>query len=132
MDAPVNTAKKPKSKNWTTKETVILLEEVQTEYTLLVSQFQNSVTTKKKQAIWKRIADRVNCVGGENRTAESCKKRWKDLKSSYLNKPKFNSGTGGGKPAPPVPFEDLLEQIIGQSNLTEGIPGKSGQYFFLP
>ncbi|KAL8577725.1 hypothetical protein ACOMHN_065542 [Nucella lapillus] len=66
----------------------------------------------------------VNSVGGESRAVESCKKRWKDLKSAFLHKPKYNTGTGGGKPAPPVPFEDLLEQIIGDTNLTEGIPVK--------
>eukprot|EP00745_Piridium_sociabile_P014296 TRINITY_DN21089_c0_g1_i1.p1 TRINITY_DN21089_c0_g1~~TRINITY_DN21089_c0_g1_i1.p1 ORF type:complete len:148 (+),score=35.28 TRINITY_DN21089_c0_g1_i1:326-769(+) len=121
MDAQI---KKPKAKNWTDKETEVLLEEVQKEYAILVSQLQNAVTSKKKKIIWKRIADSVNSVGGESRAVESCKKRWKDLKSAFLHKPKYNTGTGGGKPAPPVPFEDLLEQIIGDTNLTEGIPGK--------
>lgn len=81
-------SKKWKKPNWSSKETEVLLEEVSVEYTLLVSQFNNSVTIKRKNAIWQRIADRVNAIGGCNRPKEACKKRWKDLKSVFMNKPK--------------------------------------------
>ena len=41
--------RKPKSKNWTEKETEALLEDVQKEYGFIVSQLQNAVTSKNKK-----------------------------------------------------------------------------------
>ena len=116
-------SKKSKKPNFSDRETEVLLEEVALQYGLLVSQLQNAVTVKKKREIWNKISECVNAVGGNNRDVMSCKKRWKDLKSAYLRKPKLDAGTGGGKPAPAVPFEDMIKQILGDTNLTGGIQG---------
>ena len=35
----------------------------------------------------------------------------------------LDAGVDEGKPAPAVPFEDLVKQILGNTNLTGGIQG---------
>ena len=48
------------------------------EKKLLTSHFQNGVKLKKKELMWKKIADQVTNVGGHGRTEAQIKTRWKD------------------------------------------------------
>ena len=119
------TAKKVKKANWSEQETSIVVDEVKIHYTILVSKLQNTVTLARKRQIWQSIADRVNSVGGNSRDVDACKKRWKDLKSAYVNKKTDAARTGGGKPPSSVPFEDDIGIILGAGScLTSGISGK--------
>lgn len=106
-------------------ENVVLIEEIEQEKTLLTSHFQNGITLKKKEMMWKKIADKVNAVGGHGRTVEQLKKRWKDMKAAVLERQRKSTGTGGGGPLPEVPYEDIIRKIIGENtNLVNGIDGK--------
>ena len=57
-----------------------MLEEMQMEAAVIMIAFQNGVTNKKKQEAWAKITRCVNAVGGNARTVEQARKKWKDLK----------------------------------------------------
>ncbi|XP_076447247.1 uncharacterized protein LOC143284470 isoform X2 [Babylonia areolata] len=119
---------KKKRPNFSDLETQVLLEEVGTEQGLINSRLQAGTTIKKKRAVWQKIADQVNAVGGHNRDADACKKRWKDLKEAYHKKKKVATGTGGGPPPPRVPFEEVLDQLLGSSFLRTGVDDELDTY----
>ncbi|KAK7492181.1 hypothetical protein BaRGS_00016655 [Batillaria attramentaria] len=75
-----------KKPNFTEKETEVLLEEMQVEAAVIMSVFQNGVTNKKKQEAWAKITRCVNAVGGNARTVNQVRKKWKDLKKVVVQK----------------------------------------------
>ena len=94
------------------------------EKTLLMSHFQNGVTLKKKELMWRKISDKVNVVGGNGRTVAQVKKRWKDMKQAVLERQRKSTATGGGGPLPEVPYEELVLAILGaNTNLVDVIEG---------
>ena len=76
--------KREKKPNFSEVDNVALLEEIGMENKLLMSHFQNGVTLKKKELMWRNIADKVNAVGCNGRTVAQVKKRWKDMKQAVL------------------------------------------------
>ena len=56
--------KRVKKPNFSEVENVALSEEIGMEKILLMSHFQNGVTLKKKELMWRKIADKVNALGG--------------------------------------------------------------------
>lgn len=126
MEAIPSKKGKAKKPNWTDIETDILLEEIMINHAKLVSKLQNSVTIAKKKAIWQSIVEKVNSVSSIQRDAEACKKRWRDIKHSYVARKNTARQTGGGMPPPPAPYEDIIAQILGNdSTLKTGIEGES-------
>ncbi|KAK7503393.1 hypothetical protein BaRGS_00005314 [Batillaria attramentaria] len=117
-------AKRPKKPNFSDKETEVMMEEISVEAAVLMSALGTAVTNQKKQQIWANITEKVNAVGGNARTVEQVKKRWKDLKMSVLKWKQEASATGGGPAPPPQPYEDLVMGVLGtNTNLTSGIAG---------
>ena len=116
--------KKRKKPNFSDRETTVLLEEISTEINVINCKFQAGITIQRKRAVWQTIADRVNAVGGHNREPDACKKRWKDLKEAFHKKKTIVKGTGGGPPPPRVPYEEILEEILGLSDLRDGVDGE--------
>ena len=105
-----------------------LLEEIEKEKDLLTSHFQNGVTLKRKEMLWKHIADSVNAIGigGNGRSVGQVKKRWKDMKSAVIDRQRQSTETGGGCPLPEIQYEDIIRRIIGEiTNLVNGVEGKS-------
>ena len=128
MASPIRSPRKQKrakKPNFSEVENVALLEEIGMEKTLLMSHFQNGITLKKKELMWRKIADKVNAVGGNGRAVAQVKKRWKDMKQAVLERQRKSTATGGGGPLPEVPYEELVLAILGaNTNLVDGIEGK--------
>jgi hypothetical protein len=123
MMADVNKTPRPKKPNFSVKEMEVLMEEIQVQAATLLSSFQTGDANKKKSQIWSDICEKVNAVGGNNRTLDQIKKRWKDTKKAVLDKNQLVKKTGGGPAAPPLPFEDVVLGILGETSLTQGVIG---------
>ena len=100
--------KREKKPNFSEVENVALLEKIGMEKTLLMSHFQNGVTLKKNELMWRKIYDKVNAVGGNGRTVAQVKKRWKDMKQAVLERQRKSTATGWGGSLPEVPYEELV------------------------
>ena len=60
-------------------------------------------------------------MSATQRTAEECRRKFKDMKSKSMNVLSSQKKTGGGPP-PVVPsHHDEVMSILGDSNLVEGI-----------
>ena len=80
-----------------------------------------------------KIADTVNAVSATQRTAEECRRKFKDMKSKSMNVKSSEKKTGGGPP-PVVPsHHDEVMSILGDSDLVEGINGRYNilAYYYL-
>ena len=114
--------KRLKKANFSDRENICLLEEVQANYSLLTQTLKTGNICAKKRGAWTKITEAVNAVGGQGRAASAVQKRWKDMRDAVKNKPKAATRTGGGPPEPPVPYEDFILTILGEnSNLINGI-----------
>ena len=78
--------KKSKAANWSERETEILLSEISFCYGSLVSKFSSSSTVANKKRLWTAICETINTVGGQGRDVKICKKRWRDVRSAFLQK----------------------------------------------
>ena len=97
MASPVRSPRKQKrvkKPNFSEVENVAISEEIGMEKKLLMSHFQNDVTLKNKELMWRNIADEVNAVGGNGRTVAQVKKRWKDVKQAVLERQRKSTATG--------------------------------------
>ncbi|XP_076462583.1 uncharacterized protein LOC143294948 isoform X1 [Babylonia areolata] len=102
----------------------VMMEEISAEAAILMSALGTAVTNQKKQQIRMQITEKVNAVGGNARSVEQVRKRWKDLKASVIKKKQETAKTGGGPAPPPLPFEDLVLGVLGaNTNLTTGVSG---------
>ena len=116
--------KRQRKPNYSNDEVRVLLEEIMLEKAVLFSSFNTKITAKLKSEIWNRIASAVNACGVAKRTSGEVKDKWKTMKAVVLNREKKTMQTGGGPPEPPVPFADIIRDIIGEeSNLYKGIKG---------
>ena len=87
-----------------------------------------TLSLKRKEMLWKHIADSVNAIGGNGRSVAvgQVKKRWKDMKSAVIDRQRQSTKTGGGCPLPEIQYEDIIRRIIGETtNLVNGMEGKS-------
>ena len=97
MASPVRSPRKQKhvkKPNFSEVENMAISEEIGMEKTLLMSHFQNGVTLKKKELMWRTISDKVNAVGGTGRTVAQVKKRWKDMKQAVIEGQRKSTPTG--------------------------------------
>ena len=60
-------SKRVKKANFSDKESLTLLQEVQRRYPLLTQVVKTSSISQKKRAAWHEIAEAVNSVGGNGR-----------------------------------------------------------------
>ena len=94
------------------------------EKAVLFSSFNSKITAKHKSEIWNHIGSAVNACGVAKRTSGEVKDKWKTMKADVLKRDKKTMLTGGGPPEPPVPFADIIHDIIGEdSYLYKGIKG---------
>ncbi|XP_076452824.1 uncharacterized protein LOC143288337 [Babylonia areolata] len=115
-------AESKRSSNWGEKETLALLGEIAIGQEMLFSKLSNAITLAQKNRLWASIVNKVNATAGQNRDARACKKRWRDVKSTFLHHKNHASQTGGGKPAPTTPYDELIAQILGENtSLVSGI-----------
>ena len=70
----------------------------------------------------KKIADIVNAVSATQRTAEECRRKFKDMKSKSMNVTSSQKKTVGG-PLAPCHHDEVLT-ILGDSDVAEGIHGR--------
>ena len=90
----------------------------------IMSRFQTSITLKKKEEVWAKIATNVNACGFANRMVDDIKKWWKDLKSAALNNVRSQTKIWGGPPVKPPRFAALVLNVIGeQSDAADRIEG---------
>ena len=117
-------AKRQKKPNFSAAEMEVLLHEIRINQRLLFTSLTNATTNQKTKEKWDSISEKVNAVGGNGRTCEQVKKKFKDAKKQYLDFKREVGKTGGGPPPVPVPFEDIIAEIVGENTcLTDGIPG---------
>ena len=118
-------AESKRASNWKDNETFALLGEIALVHETLFARLNNSITLAQKQRLWVSIVIRVNAIGGQKRDVKSCKKRWRDLKFMYLHNQRHAGQTGGGKPAPTTPYDEIIGHILGENtSLVSGIAGR--------
>ena len=118
-------SKRTKKANFSDKENICLLEEVQKNYGLITQSEKVAHVALKKREAWRQITNKVNAIGSQGRSVDAIKKRWKDMRDAVKNKQKTAFRTGGGPPDAPVPYEDFILDILGDNtNLIDGIYGR--------
>ena len=117
--------KRPRKANFTDTEVRVLLEEINLEHHVLFMANTQAVTNKVKTDAWRKITDTISACGVAVRSPQEVKDKWRALKGVVLNKQRQQGKTGGGPEEKPLPYEDLILNIIGEnSNLYTGIDGK--------
>ena len=117
--------KRPRKANFTDTEVRVLLEEINLEHHILFMANTQAVTNKVKADAWRKITDKISACGVAVRSPQEVKDKWRALKGAVLNKQRQQGKTGGGPEEKPLPYEDLILNIIGEnSNLYTGIDGK--------
>ena len=117
--------KRPRKANFTDTEVRVLLEEINLEHHILFMANTQAVTNKVKTDAWRKITDKISACGVAVRSPQEVKDKWRALKGAVLNKQRQQGKTGGGPEEKPLPYEDLILNIIGEnSNLYTGIDGK--------
>lgn len=116
--------KRERKANFCDAELRALLETVASERDVILSKFNNSVTTRKKKEAWGRVMATVNACGHVKRSEDDVKKKWMDVKSAALREEADQKKTGGGGPMKDTPYKDLVFAIIGdRSDVVSGIDG---------
>ncbi|XP_063219716.1 uncharacterized protein LOC134542092 isoform X2 [Bacillus rossius redtenbacheri] len=106
MEAKENTcsAKKPRNKNLSPEEKIVLLDLVTEHFNIIENKRTDAVTQQNKLKQWQIIASSFNCVSGvHHRSADNLKSVWENLKKTtrkqYADeKVQMVTGTGGGPP----------------------------------
>ena len=120
-------SKKVKAANWVHEEIDVLLEEVHSNKETLFSKLGGFITQETKNSIWESITRKVNSVSKSQRTAETCKKKWIDMKyatrQNELHRAQQLKLTGGGPCSSQQrsPYDTKIIAIIGPVSV-EGIP----------
>jgi hypothetical protein len=124
MSSSVTSKRAP---NWSSTEIDTLQEAVNERKCIFEASANTVEANLRKNRAWQQIADTVNSVGGHARTAENCRKRWSDFKSSLKQKlatiRKEQTRTGGGismSPSLTATEEKAAESIRRQA--VEGVP----------
>ena len=117
--------KRMRKKNFIPSEIRVLVEEVANDGPWLMAKNNAKITNKKKEARWIEIAIiRVSACGAATRSWIEVREKFKKLRSDVINRQRELKRTGGGKPPPEIPYEDIILYIIGSgSNLVKGIAG---------
>jgi hypothetical protein len=117
-------SKRDRKPNFNDSEVRCLLETVLNEKEVILSKFNNSLTTRSKKEAWGRVMLAVNSCGNVRRSEEDVKKKWMDLKSAALREEGDQKKTGGGGPMKDTPYKELIFTIIGdRSDSVSGIEG---------
>ena len=117
--------KRERKPNFSDNEIRLLLEGITEEKDIIQSRLQSTVTFKRKKQAWGTIVDTVNAGSMVRRDEEDCRKKWRDLKSAIVKEQSEQRRTGGGGPAKPNPFKDVVMSIIGDdgNSIISGIDG---------
>ena len=103
---------------------ILILLEVCLEGSWLFVKNNARVTSKKKDNKWFEVAKKGSACGVECREGVEVREHFKTMRSDVVHRQQDMSKTGGGKPVPPVIYEDLILRVIGaESNLIRGIAG---------
>ena len=123
--------KKVRARNFTNDEVELIMRLAGKKSKVLTARLSATVTSDRKNLIWKRIADTVNAANGQNdRGWQECRKKWHGNISSARTKLRDNvhqrKKTGGG-PSEERPL-NVLEQMAVDSDMistvqVEGICG---------
>ena len=111
-------AKRLKKANFSDRENVRLLDDVQENYGLLTQSLKTGSVVLKKREAWTRIAESMNAVGGQGRADSAVQKRWKDMRLGQRQRLARVVDLRNH----PVPYEDFILTILGEnSNHINGI-----------
>lgn len=103
-----------RSKNFSLSEDRKLQEEFSKHRNYLTAPQSNKVTNRGKADIWKEIASSITSLGHANRSATTCKNRWKNLSSQakkVYNEYKSETRRTGGGPPPKPPSASVSATI---------------------
>ncbi|XP_022313736.2 uncharacterized protein LOC111118512 [Crassostrea virginica] len=116
---------KKRKPNWSERELTVLAEAVTPRNKMLKQKFNPTLTSEKKQQLWKEIRDQLNSMTVVSRTIEEIKKKWADLQSLTKKKEaerRRSMGMTGGGPAQEYYFKDW-EKVVLQSLSDVAIEG---------
>ena len=108
--------RRPRKKNFTHEEILILLSKYKLNKGPLESKFNTFVTNKVKQQIWEDITDTINSKGVEHRDVKEVRKKWSDLKMQAVEDFPRNVPTGGGPKPDMGPYSSLVLDIVGEDS----------------
>ncbi|XP_068089456.1 uncharacterized protein [Hyperolius riggenbachi] len=110
------------------QENLILCEEVVQQFPELYGHLSGKTDVRTKERLWATIRAAIRDVEGVDRTAQTCRKRFTDIKLKLHKKltklRHYATGSGGGPPASLklTPYEEVVEPFI-QTEALHGIPG---------
>nr|XP_022292024.1 uncharacterized protein LOC111103231 [Crassostrea virginica] len=116
---------KKRKPNWSERELTVLAEAVTPRNKMLKQKFNPTLTSEKKQQLWKEIRDQLNSMTVVSRTIEEIKKKWADMQSLTKKKEaerRRSMGMTGGGPAQEYYFKDW-EKVVLQSLSDVAIEG---------
>ena len=126
--------RKARKPNFSVAECNLLLQLAEENLETIREKFSNSLTNKKKKAIWESISEKVNALGVAKRTPTEVREKWRAMcgvaREELNQEKKSKERTGGGKPPPPpnATSQRILE-LFGDEPGFSGIEGgiESGQ-----
>lgn len=121
--------KRARKRNFTSSETLTLIEEFAARKEILQSKFKASLTNKEKQKAWAELTAAVNSASPVDRSVAEVKEKWSKLSSEARTqlRARRNPPTGSGK-AVEMPDLDVYAYIFGNSDLIEGISTTAGGF----
>ena len=127
--ASTSETKRHRKKNFTTAETLALIEEFSTRKRVLQSKLKSTLSNKDKQKAWEAVTAAVNAVGLVERSVAEVKEKWCKLSSEARAqlRARKHPPTGSGK-AVEMPNLELFENIFYDSDLIEGIAAERGGF----
>ena len=114
VDAGEMSRERDRAKNFSVDEDRVLRENYAKHKDILTSAQSNKVTNKMKNGVWKSIAASVSALGHENRDANACKIRWKNLSSTAkraFNEYRYSQKVTGGGTPPKSPSAAVISTI---------------------
>lgn len=129
--------KRMRSKDYSKEELSMLISSFVEHNEILNNKHSNDVTQRKKKDAMSAIVGRINAVGGNDRSAESIKDKWQNLKSNVKKKAadfftklrRAQNQTGGGELQIDTNIEDVL--TMSELEIYRIIPVESVQGMFI-
>ena len=111
--------KRPRKPDFSNEELEVLITLYVHNNEYLNAKFSNTVTQKGKNEIVADITDKVNSVGKNNRTIDSIREKWQNIKAKVKSKAgdairakkKEVRRTGGGEQPEDVDLETVLTEL---------------------
>lgn len=126
--APENEKKNRREKNFCKAEVNIIVDAIVKYDDILHGEASKRISKAKKEAIYRKICEKVNAVGYARRTPRAISKRWTDIKRRTKGKIvaaiRHTKKTGGGPPCSlklTAQEEDVARTILPEQ--THGLGG---------